>query len=234
MLAARTHGEAAVILEVFTQAHGRHAGVVRGGNSRKMRPHLQPGGQVEVDWSARLEEHLGSFRVEPKRSRAGAVMGDRLALEALSAMAAVLTLALPEREPVPGIYHLTMDLADRLGGPDDWLAYYALWEVALLAELGFALDLQMCAVTGAREGLAYVSPKTGRAVTRAGAGEFADRLLPLPAFLWQEGANDTGRAEVAQALRLTGYFLRSQIVLPAGKEALPAARARLVDVLGRG
>ena len=232
ILSVRNHGENAVILEVLTALHGRHAGVVRGGASRKVRPYLQPGSQVQVEWQARLEEHLGAFRAEPKRSRIAAVLGDRLALEALNSIAAILSLCLPEREAVPEIYHRSVNLADRLGSGEDWLKDYALWELDLLGDLGFALDLGSCAVTGSLDGLVYVSPKTGRAVSEAGAGEWANRLLPLPSFLLfpDEVAH---RPAVAQALYLTGYFLESQIVGPAGKKGLPDARQRFSDLVRR-
>ena len=232
ILSVRNHGEAAVILDVLTAGHGRHAGVVRGGASHRMRPVLQPGTQVSVDWQARLEEHLGAFRVEPLRARAGAVMGERLALEALNAMAAVLALAVPEREAVPAIYARSIALADRLGGPAPWLGDYARWEVALLGDLGFGLALETCAVTGTRDELVFVSPRTGRAVSRAGAGAWADRLLTLPAFLRDPGS-PADIAGLADALRLSGHFLEQQVAGAAGKPGLPAARQRFADLVRR-
>lgn len=227
LLAVRRHGESAAIIEVFTPGHGRHAGVVRGGASRRVAPLLQPGAQLDVSWHARLDEHLGAFTVEPLRSRAG-LLSDRAALAGLNAICALLSRALPEREPHPVLYAATLPLLDRLeqGG---WGWDYLRWELCLLEELGFGLDLASCAVTGAREGLAYVSPRTGRAVSRLGAGDWADRLLPLPSGLT---GGDEDAAGLSAGLRLTGHFLARELTHD-GERPLPEARARLVTVLTR-
>ncbi len=231
LLAVRPHGESSAIIEVFTAAHGRHAGVVRGGTSRKMTPVLQPGTQVSVEWRARLEEHLGSYRVEPLKSRAVATMGDRRTLYGLGAICALLSFSLPEREPHPGLYRATQRLLDALGTDARWPALYLLWELALLEELGFALDLTDCAVTGATEGLIYVSPKSGRAVSAAGAGQWADRLLPLPGCL--RGAAPSHPGEILEGLRTTGFFLETWLAPALGGRRLPEARNRFVGVLER-
>ncbi len=227
LLATRSHGESTAIIEVFTALHGRHAGAVRGGASRKMAPVLQQGAQLDLAWRARLEEHIGNFTVELTRARAALVMGDRLALLALGSICALCRFALPERQAYPGLYTATHALMDDLGNPG-WLRAYALWEMLLLDQTGFGLDLAQCAVTGTREGLAYVSPRTGRAVTRAGAGEYAARLLPYPKGLSQDAPLDA--AELAQALHLTGYFLQNWLAAAVGRP-LPEARARLVAAL---
>ncbi len=229
LLATRRHGESSVIIEVLTEAHGRHAGMVRGGGSRKIAPVLQPGAQLDLTWRARLEAHLGSFRVEPVKSRSAVVMGDAVVLAALNAVCALLIFALPEREAHPRLYRRTVALLDLLGVSAAWPVAYLKWELALLEELGFGLDLSRCAVTGARDDLAYVSPKSGRAVSAEGAGQWADRLLPLPPELLGVG---TGRAgNVAQGLRTTGYFLEHRLAANHGTRPLPEARARLVDKL---
>lgn len=231
VLAVRPHGETSAIVEVFTRAHGRHAGVVRGGTSRRMTPVLQPGAQVSVEWRARLEEHIGAFRIEPVASRAVATMGDRAALYGLGAACALLSFALPEREPHVGLYSATQHLFDAMGTDDRWLALYLLWEKALLEELGFALDLSECAATGAQEDLVYVSPKSGRAVSSTGAGAWADRLLPLPPCL--TGAPPSHPREVVEGLRTTGYFLENWLAPALGDRPLPEARRRFVSLLGR-
>lgn len=231
ILSVRPHGESAALTEVFTATHGRHAGLVRGGAGRKLAPVLQPGSQVEVVWKARIEDHLGTYTVEPIRSRAGLVMGDRIALAGLSAVTALLSAALPEREAHGPLYDRTVALLDLLGQGEIWPLAYLRWEVALLAETGFALDLTACAVTGAREGLAYVSPRTGRAVARDAAGEWESRLLPLPPVLRGEG--DAGPQEIVAALEVTGYFLRNHLMRTLGETALAPARARLIEVLVR-
>ena len=231
VLSVRHHGETSAIVEVFTQSHGRHAGVVRGGVSRKMTPILQPGAQVEVVWKARLDEHLGTFTVEPLRSRAAAVMGDRLALAGLNAVAGLLGVVLPERDSHPDLYRRTMGLLDLLGDGDLWPLAYLSWELALLEDMGFALDLTTCALTGATEGLVYVSPRSGRAVSAAGAGDWADKLLPLPPVMRGEGAADD--AAIYAALGTTGYFIEHKLVQGSGGRPMPAARQRLLDQLAR-
>lgn len=231
LLRVRKHGETSVIIDVFTEEHGLQAGVVRGGTSRKIAPILQPGAQLDVSWRARLEEHLGSFSVEPVRSRAAAVMGDRLALAGLNAVCALLAFSLPEREAHPQLYRHSITIMDLLGNTDAWPLAYLRWELALLEEMGFGLDLSACAVTGGRDDLVYVSPKTGRAVSAEGAGRWADKLLPLPPCLL--GIGTAPDEEIRDGLMTTGYFLRTRLVPALGDRPLPSARQRLVDLLAR-
>jgi DNA repair protein RecO (recombination protein O) len=210
ILTMRPHGESAAIIEVFTAAHGRHAGVVRGGASRKMAAALQPGGQVQVVWRARLDDHIGVFTVEPLRARAG-ILGDRRALAGLNAICALLRVSLPEREPHAALWQATVALLDDLEDGADWPARYLRWEVLLLEELGFGLDLASCAVTGA-------------------AGDWAARLLPLPACLSGD-APATG-ADLAQGLAITGHFLARELAPVLNDRPLPEARTRLLTALG--
>ena len=229
LLGSRHHGETSVIIEVFTPEHGRHAGVVRGGASRRMAPVLQPGAQLDVEWRARLEDHLGTFRVEPLKSRAW-VMGDRLALAGLNTVCALLRFALPEREVHGYLYRKSLILLDLLDRTEIWPLAYLNWEMALLEEMGFGLDLRRCAVMGEKANdLSYISPKTGRAVSRAGAGEWADRLLPLPPCLLGDGPAPD--AEIVQGLDITGHFLRHHLAPHLGERPLPDARARLVALV---
>lgn len=232
MLAARPHGETSAILEVLTPSKGLHAGVLRGATSRKNAPMLQPGAQLDLAWRARLEEHIGSFQAELERSRAAQVMGSRLALAGLNAVTALLRFSLPEREPHLPLYTRTERLLDLLGQDELWPLAYLKWELALLEELGFGLDLSRCAVTDARDGLVLVSPKSGRAVTREGAGAWADKLLPLPPVLL--GLGDGADEEVRAGLKLTGHFLRTQLAAEmAGGKPLPDARARFIELFER-
>ena len=228
LLSSRTHGETTVIIEAFTPSRGRHAGVVRGGVSRKLAPVLQPGAQLDLTWRARLEDHIGTFTVEPLRSRAAVAMGDRLALAGLNAVTALLLFCLPERESHARLYEATETLLDLLGQGDVWPLAYLQWELGLLDEMGFGLDLSGCAVQGRKANdLSYISPRTGRAVSRAGAGEWADRLLPLPPCLLGHGpAPDT---EIAEGFRVTGHFLHSQLAPELGHKPLPEARQRFID-----
>jgi DNA repair protein RecO (recombination protein O) len=231
LLSVRRHGETSAIVEVFTEGHGRHAGVVRGGSSRKLAPFLQPGAQLDVAWSARLDDHIGTFAVEPVKSRAAAVMGDGLALAGLNAMTALLCFTLPERESHALLYRRSLALFDLLGTNEAWPVVYLRWELALLEEMGFGLDLGSCAVTGARDDLVFVSPKTGRAVSAEAAGDWADRLLPLPSILMGQGLGPT--SEILDGLRTTGHFLARRLAPALGDRPLPAARQRLVDALAR-
>lgn len=238
ILSTRLHGESAAIIEVFTETQGRHAGLVRGGASRKMAAHLQAGTQVSVTWRARLGEHMGTYTVEPIRARAG-ILADPLALAGLNAVCALSQLALPEREPQGAFWGQTMALLDAMDkgidagitGAADWAPDYLRWELELLQTLGFGLDLTSCAVTGGREDLAYVSPKSGRAVGRDAAGDWAARLLPLPPVLLGQGP--ANGPEIAQGLTLTGFFLNRGLAPILGNKPLPAARGRLLAVLAR-
>ncbi len=229
ILAARRHGETSVILDVLTQTHGRHAGVVRGGVSRKQAPVLQPGNQVEVEWRARLEEHLGTYRVELLKSRSG-IMSDRGRLAALSSICALMNFAMPERMELTLIYDQTLALIERLNSDEPWSAEYAVWELMMLEELGYGLDLTSCAATGGTQELIYVSPKSGRAVCRSAGAEYADRMLPLPEFLQMQGV-DAAPQDVLGALKTTGYFLERWLAPALGNRPLPDARARLVRAL---
>ncbi len=231
LLTVRRHGETAAIIDVFTEGHGRHAGVVRGGTSRKIAPILQPGAQLDLLWRARLEDHLGSYQVEPLRSRAAVALSGRLPLSGLNAVTSLLAFTLPEREPHADLYRRSEQLLDLLGQDEVWPLAYLRWEMAILDELGFGMDLSACAVTGSGEDLAYVSPKTGRAVSRVGAGEWADRLLDLPPVMLGQGAAPDD--EVARALRTTGYFLEHRLAPALGSRPLPDARGRFVDAFTR-
>lgn len=229
LLAVRKHGETSVISEVFTEKRGRHLGVIRGGTGRKLSPILQPGTQLDLTWKARLEDHLGAFTVEPLRSRMGATLGQPLALLGLGAVTALLVSSLPERMPYPKLYRRSAALLDLLGNPTLWPLAYLQWEMALLTELGFGLDLTQCAATGQSENLHYVSPKTGRAVSQDGAGDWAPKLLPLPPVL--RGRGNANVAEILRGLDVTGHFIEQKLLQEQGVIALPAARERLLDVL---
>ncbi|CRL14921.1 DNA repair protein RecO [Phaeobacter italicus] len=231
LLRMRRHGEGSAIVDMFTAEHGRHAGVIRGGASRKMAPILQPGAQLDLLWRARLEDHLGSYQAELMRSRAGAALSGRLALAGLNAVTGLLAFCLPDREPHPDLYLRSERLLDLLGQDEIWPLAYLQWEMALLEELGFGLDLSCCAVSGALDELIYISPKSGRAVSRASAGEWADRLLPLPAVMRGEGEAGTG--EILQGLSTTGFFLEHRLAPSLGNTPLPEARGRFLDVLTR-
>lgn len=233
VLGARRHGEANVILEVMTAAHGRHLGLVRGGRSRRLQPVLQPGNSVAVVWHARIEEHLGLFAVEATTMRAARVMASPLALYSLGTLTALLRL-MPEREPHPGLYEAVSVLIAHIDDPAIAPALIVRLELAVLAELGFGLDLAQCAATGGTQELVYVSPKSGRAVSRAAGEPYKDRLLALPAFL-REGAvvETVETADLLAGFALTGLFFARHVYEPRGLTG-PDARQRLIDLLARG
>jgi DNA repair protein RecO (recombination protein O) len=234
VLSSRRHGEGSAIISVLTSAHGRHMGLVRGGGSHSQRAALQPGTVLACRWSARLEDHLGAMRCEAVESSASSFLDDPERLAALASLCALADWALPERHPYPDLYDATLALLVSLPG-EHWPAAYVHWELILLAQVGFAVDVTCCAVTGQRDGLTWVSPRTGRAVCAEAGRPYAERLLPLPAFLWDENVpfpSGIVQPDIAQGLRLTGYFLHHRIEVP-GNKPLPDARGRLLERLER-
>lgn len=228
VLSARKHGEHALVVQLLTQAHGRHAGLVRGGAGKRGRGIYQPGNRVSAEWSARLAEHLGSYRCELVHGHAAELFDDPARLAALSAACAVAERALAEREPHPVAYEGFIAFLAAFEGAD-WPAAYVRWELSLLGELGFGLDLSKCAATGRNDGLAYVSPKTGRAVSLSAGEPYRDRLLPLPRFLIESGDAPPDDAAVGEGLSLTGYFLERNVFVHFAGGGLPPARLRFAD-----
>lgn len=231
VLSVRPHGETAVVVELLTRSHGRTLALVHGGRSRRLRPVLQTGNHLDATWKARLAEHLGHVTVELRRGYAAEAMEDPARLAALSSLATMARL-LPERDPHPNLFEVTLFVLSFLDDESVWPALYARWELLLLAELGFGLDLAACAATGTNDDLIYVSPRTGRAVSASAGEPYKERLFALPAFLRpgrQGGASD---ADILAALLLTGHFLEERVLRPRG-EPLPDIRQRLVTRLQR-
>lgn len=232
IIGTRRHGETSLIVELMTPGHGRHLGLVRGGRSRKQQPLLQPGNSVTATWRARLGEHLGHYVIEATRQRAARLIEGPAGLYGLQTLAALLRL-LPERDPHPLLYAALAVILDRLDDPLVAGELVARFELQLLDDLGFGLDLDACAATGANDNLAYVSPRTGRAVSLAAGEPYRDRLLPLPVFLMQDAAEShPGAVEIADAFRLTGYFLARHVFEPRDL-AMPDARAALIALIER-
>jgi DNA repair protein RecO (recombination protein O) len=252
VLATRRHGESGLIVELLTREHGRHAGLVRGGQSPKRRALLQPGNAVMAQWRGRLPEHLGAFECELTRAHAAPLLDDPDRLAALNAALALLVAALPEHEPQPEVYDATAGLLITLApgfaasdakalplegeaGVGDsasaWAVAYVVWECRLLAALGFGLDLGSCAATGLTDDLAYVSPRSGRAVSGEAGRPYHDKLLPLPAFLWREAASATPR-DIVDGLVMTRHFLLHHLLEPQGGR-LPEPRERLAERMRR-
>ena len=227
VLSSHRHGESAAIITLLTRGYGRHAGLVRGGMGRRLRGVYQNGNQVTATWRARLEEHLGSFTCELVTNHAAWLLDEPARLAGLSSACALMETALPEREPHVDIYEDFLTLLSGLEG-EDWAAAYVQWEMNLLADLGFGLDLSACATTGATEGLAFVSPKTGRAVSVTAGKPYRDKLLTLPVFLTRSGTMVPSLQDMEQGLALTGFFLRRHVFAPHHRDE-PPARARFVD-----
>ncbi len=232
ILSVRKQGEASLLISLLTERHGRYRGLVRGGLNSSRRGAYEPGSRVEVAWRARLEEHLGHFIVEGGQSLTALLLDDPLRLACLDAAAALADVSLVERVPHPGAYQAFGLLLDQLGRDQDYATAHLHFELDLLADLGFGLDLGACAVSGATRDLAWVSPNTGRAVSAGAGAPYRDRLLCLPACL---GGPDRGLSaveDVAVGLKLTAHFLDRHVLLPRGL-ALPAARLRYVDRITR-
>jgi len=230
VLGIRRHGEANAILEVMTVARGRHLGLVRGGAGSRLRPVLQPGNAVRVEWRARLDEHLGHFTVEGLRLRTGDLMAAAHAVYGVTHLAALCRL-LPERDPHVDVHTALGPILDHLKDRTVAAMLIARFELLILTELGFGLDLDQCAATGATEDLIYVSPKSGRAVSRAAGEPWQDRMLHLPAFLrGDDHAPDA--QELTQAFALTGFFLDRHVLAPRGL-AMHDARASFISAVMR-
>ena len=229
VLSARAHGDTGVVADLLTETHGRHAAYVAGGASRKMKPFLQAGSRVIADYRARTSDHLGSARLEAVGEGASALFDDPLALTGLAAATAVTQGALPEREAHPGAFLAFEALMSAFQIPEVWPAIFVRFEAGLLEELGFGLDLTKCASTGAVDDLVWVSPRTGRAVSRQAGEPYADRLLPLPGFMLssQYGLGD---GDVKAGFDLTGHFLEQFVFGPLNRP-LPPARVWLLDRL---
>ena len=232
VVGTRRHGETDVILEVLTAGHGRHLGLVKGGRSRKLRPVLQPGNTLALTWRARLHEHLGNFRAEPVAERSSLLMASPVGAFGLALAGAHLRL-LPERDPHPRMYEALALLLDRLDRPHLAAELMVRFELLLLDELGFGLDLESCAATGSRENLVYVSPKSGRAVSREAGEPYREKLLSLPAFLNGTAKAAVDRNSLSEAFQLTGTFLLRHVLEPRGL-AIPEARASFLKAIWSG
>ena len=231
VLGTRPHGETAAVVTLLTRAQGRHAGLLPGGQSRTKQSWLQPGQQVVANWRARLSEQLGTFTLEPSQPYPSAVLDNALALAGLSSACSVADAALPEREPHPALFEGLAALMETFDNPV-WPYAYVRWELGLLREIGYGMELDFCALTHQPDSpddpLEYVSPRTGRAVCRSAAAPYKEKLLVLPGFLVGRGAPTT--EELLAGLRLTGFFLERS-VFAVHHAPLPAARVRLVEKL---
>jgi DNA repair protein RecO (recombination protein O) len=230
VLGARRHGEANAIIEAMTRDHGRHLGLVRGGGASRLRPLLQPGNALRLTWRARLDEHLGHYTVEPLRLHGASRLAASHVVYGITHLAALCRL-LPERDPHPQLHDRLAAILERLDDPLTLGAEMVGFELQMLAELGFGLDLARCAATGAVDDLGYVSPKSGRAVSRAAAAPWQDQLFRLPAFLAADGVPSAD--DIADGFALTGFFLEHRVLQPRGLGFADARDGFVAAVLGR-
>ena len=234
VLGVRKHGETSVVAELMTRERGRHLGLVQGGRSRTMRPTLQPGNSVKAVWRARLDEHLGQFKIEPGKLRAAELMENSHGIYALQTLVTLVRL-LPERDAHPDLFATLQIILDHLSSPEIAGELVVRFELAMLDELGFGLDFSSCAATGATQDLVYVSPKSGKAVSRSGGHDYRDRLLPLPSFLLRDNYSRSETVTVEEILdgfSLTGYFLNRHVYGPRALQS-PSERAGLIRAIDK-
>lgn len=219
LLSAQPHGETSSVVTVLTASRGRHAGLVAGGQSRTKSPLLQPGNRVKMTWRSRNPDNLGFFSLELERSTVAPWLGEPEVLGLIASAVSVIEASLPERQAMPALYK-GMEALFSLENQELWGPSYVRWELGILEALGYGLDLSCCALSGAKEGLAYISPRTGRAVTALAAQPYIEKLLPLPGFLC--GANDWDEEDVLKGLELTGHFLAHHVfVNPQSRRLVP-------------
>ena len=230
LLATRRHGEKSLIIDTFCPSYGRYLGVVKGGASRKFAPILQVGAQLDLTWRARLQDHLGSFKVELVRARTAHAMSDRILAAGLRSVSTILSGVLPERQAFDKFYRTTEDLLDLINQPNIWPLAYLKWELELLKVLGYGLDLSKCAVSGTSENLRYVSPRTGRALSEQAAGEWVPKLLHLPSVFLKGSDNSDS---IIDGLKLTGYFLTKKVFNDLSLRSPVSERQRFVDLLSQ-
>jgi DNA repair protein RecO (recombination protein O) len=223
------YNEKSYILEIFTEEHGKHKGIIRGLHSKNKRSIIEPGNEVFATWSGRLETHLGNYNVEPIKLWSSHVLQFKDKLSAISSICSLISLTMAERQPNPIIYFSSKKLIEIVAlKREDWIREYVFWEMQLLSEIGYGLDLERCAVTSKSSDLVYVSPSSGRAVTNEGAGDFRNKLLPLPKFMTDFKAN-YDNDDIYNALNLTEFFFKKRFFLPNNLN-FPQSRNRLKEL----
>lgn len=223
------YNEKSYILEIFTEEHGKHKGIIRGLHSKNKRSIIEPGNEVFATWSGRLETHLGNYNVEPIKLWSSHILQFKDKLSAISSICSLISLTMAERQPNPLIYFSSKKLIEIVASTrEDWIREYVFWEMQLLSEIGYGLDLERCAVTSKSSDLVYVSPSSGRAVTNEGAGDFKNKLLPLPKFMTDFKAN-YDNDDIYNALNLTEFFFKKRFFLPNNLN-FPQSRNRLKEL----
>ena len=223
------YNEKSYILEIFTEEHGKHKGIIRGLHSKNKRSIIEPGNEVFASWSGRLETHLGNYNVEPIKLWSSHILQFKDRLSAISSICSLISLTMAERQPNPIIYFSSKKLIEIVASKrEDWIRDYVFWEMQLLSEIGYGLDLERCAVTAKSYDLVYVSPSSGRAVSNEGAGDFRNKLLPLPKFMTDFKANYDNN-DIYNALNLTEFFYKKRFFLPNNLN-FPQSRNRLKEL----
>ena len=226
------HNEKSYILEVFTKEHGRHKGLIRGIHSKNLRSTIEPGNEVKALWSGRLETHLGNFTIEPIKAWSSLILSQKDKLAALSSLCSLVSLTMAEKQPNDLIYYKSKEMIKKIvSESDEWIKEYIHWELELLSEIGYGIDLSKCAVTSKKDELVYVSPLSGRAVTLEGAGSYKDRLIKLPKFVLSK-ASDCDNNDIVDGLELTEYFLRKRFFEPNNLN-FPQSRNRLKEIFNK-
>ena len=232
VLGFNLHNEKSYILEVLTKEHGRHKGLIRGIHSKNIRSAIEPGNEVKAFWSGRLETHLGNFTIEPIKSWSSLILNRKDKLTALSSLCSLISLTMAEKQPNDLIYFNSKEMIKKVSSDDDdWIKEYINWELGLLSEIGYGIDLSKCAVTSKKDELAYVSPSSGRAVTFEGAGSYKDRLLKLPRFILSDD-DEYDNNDIVNGLELTEYFLRKRFFEPNNLN-FPQSRNRLKEIFNK-
>lgn len=232
LLSVSPYGEKAAIIQVLTQGKGLHAGVIQNAFSKKMSSVLQPSSQLYLNWSSRLEEHLGSYKVDLLRSRADILLVNKLALDIFNSISSLCLSILAERDPIPVLYEKTVNFLDQIVIKKKWEFLYLDWELQLLTSIGYGLDLNKCVASGSTENLFYISPKSGKAVSKEKGFKYDKKLLRFPSILkYKKKYNDFNRSELVAGLSITGFFLKKWLTYSLQNKQTMKIRQRLIDTL---
>ena len=232
LLSVNPHGEKSSIIQVLTRTKGLHAGIIQNAFSRKMSSTLQPGSQLHLNWSSRLEEHLGSYKVDLLKTRADIFLGNKLALDVFNSLSSLCISILAERDPMPEFYKITVKFLDQIVNQAKWEFLYLDWELQLLTSIGYGLDLKKCVATGTTDNLFYISPKSGKAVCKEKGLKYDNKLLRFPDILKDKKKdNEFSRSELVAGLSVTGFFLKKWITYSLQNKQTMSIRQRLIDTL---
>ena len=232
LLSVNPHGEKSAIIQVLTRTKGLHAGIIQNAFSRKMSSTLQPGSQLHLNWSSRLEEHLGSYKVDLLKTRADIFLANKLALDVFNSLSSLCISILAERDPMPEFYKITVKFLDQIVNQAKWEFLYLDWELQLLTSIGYGLDLKKCVATGTTDNLFYISPKSGKAVCKEKGLKYDNKLLRFPDILKDKKKdNEFSRSELVAGLSVTGFFLKKWITYSLQNKQTMSIRQRLIDTL---